>query len=389
MRWLFLCLACLSFSAQAAEPLARRLDAVIDRAVADQVVVGGVLLIAKNGETVYHRAFGLADREAKRPMREDAVFRLASMSKPVVTVAALALVDQGILSLDDPVTKWLPDFRPQLADGGAPAITLRQLMTHTSGLFSSLGERKNPEAAKYGVNSGLLNGTASLDEQVARIAAAPLKFAPGSEWWYGSGTDVLGAVIERASGLPLPEAVARLVTLPLHMTDTAFTTTDAARLTAAYGDGKPIPFRMADGAKVHDIAYDPSRATTPRNYPSGAAGMVGTAGDYLRLLEMLRSGGGEVLKPAMVEDMFRNQTGELPIKLMGSGWGWGLAFAVLQDPLAAKSPAPAGTVQWGGVYGTHFWIDRATGISAVLMTNTALAGTVGAFPDAIRAAVYQ
>ena len=154
--------------------LVERLDAIVDEAIADRRIVGAIILVARDGRVVYRRAAGLADREAGRPMREDAVFRLASVSKPIVTAAAMRLIEQGTLALDDPVTKWLPDFRPALADGTRPVITVRHLLTHMSGL--SYGFAEPPEHAyhRLGVSDGMDASEASLDENVRRIGQGPL-----------------------------------------------------------------------------------------------------------------------------------------------------------------------------------------------------------------------
>lgn len=384
----------LTWPALAIEPLPERLDAVIEKALAEKVTVGGVLLVAQDGRILYHEAFGLADREKAVPATRDTQFRLASMTKPIVTVTALSLVDAGILSLDDPVSKWIPEFTPRLADGTQPVITLRHLMTHTAGLTNNFSEAKDPTFAWYGVDGGLADTGLSLAENTRRIAQVPLKFAPGSQWWYSYATDVLGDVIERAVGKPLPEVVAERVTRSLGMQATAFIAREPVRLATAYVEadastGQTEPTRMQNGQVVRRITFYPSRALSDKTYPSGGAGLLATAHDYFLFLEAIRKGGTPILSAGTDAELMRNQTGDLRIGLMGDGWGWSLAFAVLKDPAFAKSPAHAGTLQWGGVYGSHFWIDPEAGITAVLLTNTAMTGTVGPFPEAIRAEVYR
>jgi CubicO group peptidase (beta-lactamase class C family) len=372
--------------------LARRLDAVLERAIAEQRVVGAVVLVARDGAVVYHRAIGSADREAGTPVREDTIFRLASMSKPIVSAAALALVDQGRLGLDDPVTRWIPDFRPRLADGSEPAITVRQLMTHTAGLNYGFLEPPDGPYHRAGVSDGIDRSVASIGENLRRIAAAPLLFPPGTQWHYSLATDVLGEVVARAGGAPLPEVVRRTVTGPLGMADTGFAPVDPARLAVPYADASPQPLRMPDPHSQSfgpsAIVYSPGRALDSTMYPSAGAGMVGTAADYLRLLEALRTGGAPILAAATAQAMTRNAIGDIAGPSGSTATGFGLGVAVLRSTGPNGPPFAVGTWNWGGVYGSNFWVDPDARISAVVLTNTAITGMIGAFPAQIVAAVY-
>ncbi|BEO23165.1 hypothetical protein SMQC20_17490 [Serratia marcescens] len=186
---------------------ANAIDGAIEKALREKRLVGAVVLVAQGGEIVYRRAAGMADREAGKPMACNTLFRLASVSKPIVSTAALALMARGDMRLDDPVTRWLPDFRPRLADGTVPLLTLRHLMTHTAGLSYRFFQPEGGCYARLGVSDGMDEAALSLPENVRRIASAPLLAPPGAEWRYSIATDVLGAVIERASGLPLAQAV--------------------------------------------------------------------------------------------------------------------------------------------------------------------------------------
>lgn len=372
--------------------LAQRLDAVIDQAVAQEHVVGAVVLVARKGELVYRRAAGYADREAGVTMREDAIFRLASMTKPIVSAAALALVDAGKLQLDDPVTRWIPNFRPRLLDGREPIITVRQLLTHTSGLFYGFIEPEGGPYHRAGVSDGLDQSVPKIDENLRRLGSAPLLFAPGTRWLYSLATDVLGEVVARAGEATLPEVVFQLVTGPLRMSDTGFAVADKARLVTAYADGDARPARMGDphvlpfGASK--LTFSPARIFNNKVYPSGGAGMVGTASDYLRFLEALRTGGRPILRTATAQAMTRNAVGDLVVPLGSAGWGFGLGVAVIKDPGPSHAPSGAGTWLWGGVYGTNFFVDPAAALTVVMMTNTAVAGTGGPFPDAVKRAIY-
>lgn len=377
----------------ATEPaLEARLNAVIDIAIAEKRIVGTVVLVAKDGEIVYSRAAGLADREAGTEMREDAIFRLASITKPFVSAAAMRLVEEGRLDLDAPVTQWLPDFRPALPGGTQPDITIRQLLTHTSGLGYGFIEPADGPYHQLNVSDGLDQPGLSLDENLARLSAAPLYFAPGEGWRYSLGTDVLGGVLEKVEDRGLAEIVRDKVTAPLGIEDTDFTVRDPSRLVQAYADGDPEPRLMTDGIAVPmmglDAIFAPSRILDPASYPSGGAGMAGTAGDVLRFLEAIRTGGAPILKPETVEAMVRDQVGP-QTETQGPGWGFGYGWAVLIDPAPTGTPQAAGTLQWGGAYGHSWFIDRQNGLSVVALTNTAFEGMAGAFPTAIRDAVYD
>ncbi|QOT79229.1 serine hydrolase domain-containing protein [Cupriavidus basilensis] len=374
--------------------LSARVDAAIEQALAEHRLVGAVVLVARHGEVIHRRAAGLADREAGRPMRADTLFRLASVSKPIVSSAAMVLVAQGRLGLDEAVTRWLPDFMPRLADGSPAIITVRQLMTHTAGLGYRFFEAdEHGPYARAGVSDGMDQPGITLAENLRRIASVPLLYKPGSAWGYSLATDVLGAVIERVCDAPLADAVHALVTGPLGMGDTGFAAADAGRLATAYVNDTPVPRRM----RAHDVVpvvdgtagihYAPARALDTGAFPSGGAGMIGSAGDFLRLLEALRQGGEPLMPAAWVDEMGRNQTGAWgPPDAPGTGFG--LGFSVLHDPAAAGSPESVGTWRWGGAYGHSWFVDRARGLSVAAFTNTLYEGMSGRFVTDLRDAVY-
>ncbi|QKO39137.1 beta-lactamase family protein [Serratia marcescens] len=372
---------------------ANAIDGVIEKALREKRLVGAVVLVAQGGEIVYRRAAGMADREAGKPMACNTLFRLASVSKPIVSTAALAMMARGDMQLDDPVTRWLPDFRPRLADGTQPLMTLWHLMTHTAGLSYRFFQPEGGCYARLGVSDGMDEAAVSLPENVRRIASAPLLVSPGAEWRYSIATDVLGAVIERASGLPLAQAVKKWVTGPLAMTDTDFLAVDAARLAAAYADhpGEPRRLRQPDRLPFIDgsagFHLSPARALDPQAYASGGAGMVGSAEDFLRLLETLRQGGGQVLPADWVAALTTNQIGDLPMPFW-PGRGFGLGITVLKDPVAAQTPESVGSWRMGGTYGHSWFVDPARQLSVVAFTNTALEGMSGTFVGEICQAVY-
>jgi CubicO group peptidase (beta-lactamase class C family) len=377
--------------------IAQRVDAVIDEALAQQRVVGAVVLIAVDGETVYSRAAGDADREAARPMGLDTLFRLSSVSKVYVSVAALALVRQGRLALDAPITSWLPDFRPEEPAGARPAITVRHLLSHTAGLGYGFLEPADGPYHRAGVSDGMDLSDMPLAENVRRIGTVPLLFEPGTSWGYSLATDVLGAVVERASGLPLGEAVKALVTDPLSIHDTGFTLVDLDRLAAGYINEASDPRRMAD-LEIVPLPFMPeaeglrmalSRAFDDNAYPSGGAGMIGTARDLLRILEALRQGGEPVLTAALVNEMASDHTVGMDL-LPWPGRGFGLGFTLLRDPAAAASLESIGTWRLGGAYGHSWFVDRERRLTAVAFTNAGLEGQSpgGRLPDELTRAIY-
>ena len=381
-------------SFESSTALQKRLDAALDSALHEQRLVGAVVLAAQDGKLAYCRAAGFADREARRPMHDDALFRLASVSKPIISVAAMVLVGQGRLALDDTVERWLPEFRPRLTGGTAAQITVRQLLSHTAGLGYRFFEAdENGPYALAGVSDGMDDSGITLAENIRRIASVPLQYQPGTAWGYSLATDVLGAVIERVCRLSLGAAVQSLVTGPLSLGDTAFHATEPARLSSAYVNEGTPPRRMLETDIVSPfdgavgIRYQPARALEANAFPSAGAGMVGSAGDFLQLLELLREGGRDLLPRSLVDEMAKNHTGDLELP-NAPGFGFGLGFSVLRDPLAANSPESIGTWRWGGAYGHSWFVDRARGLSVVAFTNTLYEGMSGRFVTDVRDAVY-
>lgn len=382
-------------SALTVQSPAAALDRALDRAIAEQRIVGTVVLVAHEGRIIYRRAAGMADRDVGTPMREDAIFLLASVTKPIVIVAAMRLIEGGHLGRDDPVTRWLPDFRPASRDGKTPVITIHQLLTHSAGLSYDFMQPVDGSYQRLQISNGLNRPELGLAENLRRITQAGLSYEPGTAWGYSMATDVLGAVIERVTGQPLPDAVAALVTTPLGMRDTAFTVRDAGRLVTHYGDGESAgrpPVRMADSAVVPlfgaPVSFSPRRLFDARAYPSGGAGMAGTAADFLKLAELLQKGGGELLRPATVATMLHPHVGA-QAQTQGPGWGFGYGGAVLVDPAAAGTPQSQGSMQWGGAYGHNWFIDPKRRLSVVVFTNTAFEGMVGSYVRDVRDAAYQ
>ncbi len=383
---------CIAFasSALASEALKEKLDKIIDKALLDKTIVGTVLIVKQDGKTIYKRAAGLADKESKLPVRENEMFRLASMTKPVVAACALKLVEEGVLNLDEPITKWLPYFTPKTADGKTPKITIRQLLTHTSGLGYVFTEDPDGPYHKAKLTDGLAQDGLTLEENLKRLASVPLLFEPGTSWHYGLGIDVVGAAIEKATGKTLQETVKSKIAAPIAMKDLTFTVSkdQMKRLAVPYFNTPSGPQKMSERQNIpfskSGFTICPGQAFNTKCYQSGGSGMIDTAADYANFLETVRLGGNNFQNL----EMLTNKVGNYSIS-MGPGWGFGYTGAVLLDPHAAKSPQSAGTIQWGGATGNQWFIDPVKKLSVVSLTNTTTAGMQGPYPDSIRDAIYE
>ncbi|WP_338723484.1 serine hydrolase domain-containing protein [Devosia sp. XK-2] len=360
-----------------------RIEAVMDAAVEKQSIVGAELVVAHHGDIVCRRTAGWLDREAGVSMIENAIYRLASVTKPVVAATALAMSDKGLIGLDDRVADHLPWFTPTSPDGSQAEITIHHLLTHTAGLAYSYPQ--DPM-----ITTGLGASDMSLEENFSRVAKLPLEFVPGTGWLYSVAIDVLGAVLEKVHGGSVGDAVREHIAGPLGLNETGFFVADKARLAKPYADGMPA-MPMGDPQMVADESgegptFSPSRIFNPKAFQSGGAGMAGTPGDILRFLEAMRNGGGGAVRPETVARAFSNQIGNL--KRDDAGQRFGYLGAVVDDPVAAGSPSAAGTVNWGGVYGHSWLIDPVNGLTVVSMTNTALEGCTGQYPKDLIRAVY-
>ncbi len=369
-----------------------RIDAAIDHAMAEKRVTGTAVIVKKNGETVFERFAGLADRENGTPIQPDTIYRLASVTKPLVAATALAMIDNGKLTLDTLVRDHLPYFTPKEADGNVPDITIRHLLTHTAG-FAYLVNIYGKPAEGHEVDEGLGNTDLSFEENFTRLAAIPLLYKPGKLWRYSTAIDVLGAVIAAVEGTSLHNALNKYVTGPLGMNDTGFKVTDAARLATPYVDAKPEPERMHDNHYVPDrsgnpLYFSPSRLFNPRAYQSGGAGAVGTAPQIMTFLETIRAGGAPILSREITSAAMVNQIGATPRPETEDGARFGFFGAVIEDETIARSKLPNGSVSWGGVYGHSWFIDPSNGITALVMTNNAVEGCMGTYPGEISQAIY-
>lgn len=370
--------------------LGKAVDAAIDSNIANGFATGILVRVSVDGKPVYQRAAGLADREENWPMQENTLFRLASISKAFTSLAVAALVEQGKLSLDDPVSKWLPYFTPKLSDGSVPIITIRQLLCHMSGLDYRWAQKEDGPYAKAGVSDGLDITGLTLEENLKRLASAPLCFAPGSSWLYSLGPDVLGAVVAKVHDKDFPAALAELVIKPLHMKNTAFWVgkSERERMAAPYYLDRGKLVRMTDdqyltSADDRYFHFSPERAFLAEEYPSGGVGLVGTASDLMRLVEVIRTGKTSIASEELMKEISTNQ---LKNTMARPGFGFSLGWGVLVDPVEAVTPQTAGTLAWGGVYGSKWFADPAKKLSVVTMTTSALDEVVSVD---IRNAIYS
>jgi CubicO group peptidase (beta-lactamase class C family) len=348
------------------------------------VVPGAVLLVARHGKIAWFETAGVLDPSTKTPMTRDAIFRIFSMSKPITTVSAMMLFEDGKIAIGDPISRYLPRFaqmkvgveKPDPA-GGKPTldlvparrpITIQDLMRHTSGI--TYGFFGNTMVKKMYVEAGVMKGDYTNAEFADRIASLPLSYQPGSTWDYSHSTDVLGRIIEVASGMSLYEFEKQHVLGPLAMNDTAFYVTDTAKQSRI---AEPFPNDRTIGI---DAAFGDPRVAG--KWESGGGGMVSTAADYARFLQMLLNGGTlngkRILGPKTIAYMTSDQTGEGivpgPYYLPGPGYGFGLGFAVRRTEGGSPENGSVGDYTWNGVGGTHFWVDPKEDMFVLFMIQS-------------------
>jgi CubicO group peptidase (beta-lactamase class C family) len=366
--------------ALSAERLAR-VDHLVKEYVDQNKIAGAVALVLRDGKPVYERAVGWSDKEAGRKMTTNTIFRIASQTKAITSTAILALMEEGKIGLKEPVGHFIPSFTKTtvaVQEGSevkiVPAkrqITIEDLLTHTAGI--SYG-RESQVSALYeakGLGPAAGNGwyTADKDEPICetmeRLGTLPFVEQPGEKFVYGYNTDILGCVVEKASGMPLDEFIHARITGPLGMKDTRFFIPPAERerLAAVYASGSDgLVVRAPEGSKGQGSYVD-----GPRKSFAGGAGLTSTAHDYARFLEMIRNGGAlggvRTLAPRTAELMTTNQSGTLH---SATGLGFGLGFETV-DRYGASGMAGVGAFGWGGAYGTLYQVDRQSRMVIVLM----------------------
>lgn len=381
-----------------------RVGRLLDDYVAQGKLAGAVIQVQQDGRTVYTKTAGWRDREARDPMRADTIFRIASQTKALTSVAAMMLVEEGRLVLSDPVGKYLPEWSKTTVavarkGGGYDVvaakrpITVRDLMTHTAGISYGSGP-----AEKAWRDAGITgwyfaDRATPVAAVVARMATLPMAAQPGEAFVYGYNTDVLGVVVEKVSGRTLDAFLTERLIAPLGMKDTFFyaPADKAKRVATVYSAGTGEVTRAADPGRLENGSHvgQGHHVTGPRTAFSGGAGLLSTAADYGRFLEMLRRGGEldgrRYLSRKGVELMTSNQLGDIPFN---PGIGFGLGFSIRQDLGRAGEEGSVGEFGWGGAYHSQYWVDPRERLTVVYLTQVIPAGDLDDHAK-LRALIYQ
>jgi len=378
-----------------------RLGRVMQSYCDQQGAPGMVVLVARNGRIAYERGLGKFRLDKPDPMPVDAIFRIASQSKAVTSVAIMMLMEEGRLLLDDPVSRYIPEFKETYvavkAEGRevkgyslVPArrpITIRDLLTHTAGISYGDGPARD-EYLQAGIHGWYLTDkNMTIGEVVKKLVKLPFDAQPGERFVYGYNTDILGYLVEVVSGQSLAEFVEKRITGPLGMKDTHFflPETKAARFTPAYGLGEDGRIKMIEDPATSPYLYG------PRKCYSGGAGLVSTAEDYARFLLMLQNGGElggtRILSPKSVELMTSDHVGQL---YSGGSVGFGLGFSIVKDLGVSGIPGTVGAFGWGGAYFTTYWVDPVEKLTAVFMIQLLpVPANLTDLQDKFRTLVYQ
>ena len=346
------------FSSDRLRALQRTMRALVD----DGKLAGVTTLVARHGQVVYLDAYGVRDLATRQPVTSDTIFRIASMTKPIVGVAMMMLWEQGKWRLDDPVARHIPEFaglKVATPNGEMPQtrpMTMRQLMSHTAGFDVNGGY------AKVNLSASDLQG------MIDKLATLPLAAQPGSDWRYGPGVDIQGYIVEKLSGQTLDVFLRTNIFEPLEMKDTGFwvDASEVSRVTNVFTYGPEK--RLIAAPRPRDPSSRPV-------FLSGGGGLLSTTGDYFRFAQMMLDGGHangkRFLKASTVELMRTNVLGEgIEVDLFGAGVpgiGFGLDFAIVMDPVAANTPEGRHSFYWGGAFGTWFWIDPTNDVVVVGM----------------------
>jgi CubicO group peptidase (beta-lactamase class C family) len=374
----------------------RQIHAMVQRHIDAGDITGAVVLVARKGQIAYLEAQGAMDLESKKPMTRDSMFRMASMTKPVIGTSIMMMLEEGKLQLGDPVSKYIPEFKDMkvavLIEAGhgpgnppkfysMPAerpITIKDLLTHTSGLSS--GPMGQSEVAKI-----RRQPTETLADYIPRLATTPLEFQPGTHWMYSpsDGFDVLARIVEVTSGMPLNRFLKQRIFDPLDMPDTSHYPSDAqmSRLVTAYQ-------KTATGL----VKNENSLSMSSKVYFAGGGGLVSTIDDYSHFAQMLANGGElngrRLLSPRTVKLM---SSVHIPYTLPGRtlGEGFGLSVRVMQDAIVGNHRVSDGSFGWSGAYGTHFWVDPKEDIVAVMMIQTPIREMRPEFENAVAQAIIK
>jgi len=404
MLSVFLLLSAVLCAAPARQAAQRDATAPLDKALSEPVsrgnVPGVVAIAATRDRILYQGAFGKADVAGDRMMAADAIFRIASMTKPITSIAAMQLFEQGRFALDDPADKYFPEFaNPMVFESfdnatgayavrpAATKITIRQLFTHTSGLG-------------YGFTSSTLRSFKPREGE--RYAIGPLLFEPGTQWMYGSSVDWVGRLVEKLSGKSLEEYFRDHIFAPLAMSDTFYNVPEAKQ------SRRVTVHRRPDGRADASLVEVPNQPQRPATTFNGGGGLSSTAADYIRFVRMILNGGtldgARIVSPETIALMSRNQIGDVGVRALKTAQPgvsmdftfvddgkdkWGLGFQITSRQVSGKRAA--GSLSWGGINNTYFWIDPSTGVGGViLMQVLPFADTKGlAVYDAFERGVYR
>ena len=381
-----------------------RIDKVMETHVAQQKIAGGVTLLARHGKIAHLGVYGMMDVEAGKPMTPDTIFRIASMTKPITSVAVMMLYEEGHFRLNEPVSKYIPAFKemrvmpPESAEDSAqpvPAtrqITIWNLLTHTSGLTYQWNERLGPQYAAADITHGLLQDESTLDKKMKVLATIPLLHQPGAEFEYGLSIDLLGYLVEVVSGMSLNEFFSERIFKPIGMNDTHFFIPEAKRerLATVYERTKDGPITRksqeptVDGSLIYSTDYP---YNGPRTYFSGGGGLVSTAPDYVRFAQMMLNGGElngvRLLSRKTVELMTLNQLANMDVD-----FGFGLGFSVVRDESDLNEVGSVGRFGWSGFFFTNFFIDPQEQMIGIFMCQLHPSGGLD-LGEKIRILSYQ
>jgi CubicO group peptidase (beta-lactamase class C family) len=369
----------------------QRIAAAVDQSIKENQIAGAVTMVVRHGKVAWLRPQGMLDREASKPMPADAMFRICSMTKPITALAVMMLYEEGKFQLEDPISKYLPEFKnPKVlvkaANGAAPysipatrEITIRDLLRHTSGLTYNWNADLGKMYDGANVATGILEYDGTIADSVKRLATQPLLFNPGERWEYSLGVDVLGRLVEVVSGMPLDQFFRTRIFEPLGMKDTYFYPPQdkVSRLATAYGifDGKLTRFPdkpVTDGYLTYDASYP---IAGPKKLFSGGGGLVSSAEDYARFCQMMldngMANGKRLISRKTVELMTHDQLGKI-----GPDQGFGLGFGIegVKGPMAELGSP--GSYDWGGFFYTGFLIDPKEQMIVIFMAQLHPAGDV-------------
>lgn len=387
-------------------PRLERLNSALEAYIQDEKIAGQVAIVLRDGQIVYEAANGFRDIASESPMNSDTMFRIASQTKAIISVGIMILQEQGKLKINDPLWRYLPEWReskvalnfpggadpsdpPPLRDADRP-ITIRHLLTHTSGVSYGGGpaQQQWEEADIQGWY--FADREEPIRATVRKMASLPLSSQPGEKWVYGYNTDILGAVIEVASGMELDRFLVQHVFHPLEMNDTHFYVPreKADRLATVY-QPKSDGIGIEAAPDLNGMQSQGMYVEGPRSSFSGGAGLISTARDYARFLQMTLNGGelagNRLLSRKSVELMTTNHLGDIPFR---QGQGFGLGFSVVTDLGARGSLGSEGEYGWGGAYHSTYWVDPSERLVVVYLTQIRPANGLNDY-DALRNGVYQ